>query len=316
MTRLRYAAGMRRFTSPVLSLALCLLMPACESGTDLGGDSGLDGDLDAAPPSTDPDAAPDAPGLDAFVVPREDGGSPPGSDSGVTPGTDGGATDADAGPSHDTGPDAPLVSMPCTAAGACDPFVEGSCGDGMACRAGAMGAPTACAMLSGTVRRQGEECTASNQCIGGTACLDFGDGLRCQELCPMGSIGECPSGFVCTGAITGADPCIQVCRPLPERCNIYLQDCADPLDACTFASNPETAERYTGCRPAGARTDGQTCGGGTGSCARGLVCITESGASTCHFACDPAVMPTSCPDAQACTGTARSWGVGYCRAGM
>ncbi len=132
----------------------------------------------------------------------------------------------------------------------------------------------------------------------------------------MGSIGDCTTGFVCTGSITGGDPCIQVCRPLPEPCDIYTQDCADPLDACTFASNAETGERYTGCRPAGTRTDGQPCGGGMGSCARGLVCITESGTSTCHYACDPAVMPTTCPTMQACTGTARSWGVGYCRAAM
>jgi hypothetical protein len=307
---------MHRFVTPASVFVLALVVPACDFGRDNGVDSGRNSTIDAATPSPDPDAALDAPGLDAFVAPGEDTGTEPGTDSGVAPGEDGGATPSDTGVALDTGPDAPLVSMPCTAAGACDPFLETSCGAGMACRPGAMGAPTACAMLSSTVRMRGEDCTASSQCVGGTACLDFGDGLRCQELCPMGSIGDCTTGFVCTGSITGADPCIQVCRPLPERCNIYVQDCADPMDACTFASNAETGERYTGCRPAGTRTDGQPCGGTSGSCARGLVCITESGTSSCHYACDPAVMPTSCPAMQACTGTARSWGVGYCRAAM
>jgi hypothetical protein len=302
---------MHRFLTTASVFVLALVVPACDLGRDNGVDSGRNSTIDAAPPSTDPDADLDAPGLDASVAPGEDTGAG-GDDSGTAAGEDTGAAEIDSGVALD----APLVSMPCTAAGACDPFLDSSCGAGMACRPGAMGAPTACAMLSSTVRMRGEDCTASNQCVGGTACLDFGDGLRCQELCPMGSIGDCTTGFVCTGSITGADPCIQVCRPLPERCDIYLQDCADPADACTFASNAETGERYTGCRPAGTRTDGQPCGGSSGACARGLVCITESGTSSCHFACDPAVTPTTCPAMQACTGTARSWGVGYCRAAM
>jgi hypothetical protein len=53
-----------------------------------------------------------------------------------------------------------------------------------------------------------------------------------------------------------------------------------------------------------------------GSCARGLVCITEMGVASCHFACDADLTPTTCPAMQACTGTARSWGVTYCQASM
>jgi hypothetical protein len=307
-----------------LSCALgLLLVPACDFGRDNGVDGGRLTSIDAALPV--PDADLDAPGLDAFVPPADDAWVAPGTDADLdafraddAPATtdDTGAVVDAASPSTDTGPDAPLVSMPCTAAGACDPFVTDSCGAGMACRGGASGGPTACAMLAATTHTIGEACTASSQCLGGSACLDFGDGLRCQQLCPMGSIGACADGFVCNGSITGGDPCIQVCRPLPERCNIYVQDCADPLDTCTFATNPETLERFTGCRPAGTRTDGQPCGGGAGSCDHGLVCINEGGTSTCHHVCDPAVDPTTCPTMQACTGTARSWMVGYCRPAM
>ncbi len=300
------------------SCLLALVVPACDFGRDNGTDAGRLTTLDAALPQADADL--DAPGLDAFVAVTDDTGTAPTDDTGTSPTDDTGmvATD-DTGTmmmAADTGPDAPLVSMPCTAAGACDPFVSSSCGAGMACRGGAMGAPTACAPTAAMVRAIGEACTVGNQCIGGSACLDFGDGLRCQQLCPMGSIGACGSAAACNGTITGGDACIQVCRPLAERCNIYTQDCADPLEACTFATNPETGERYTGCRTPGTRTDGQPCGGGSGSCARGLVCITESGVASCHFACDPTASPTTCPAMQACTGTARSWDVGYCRGDM
>ena len=302
--------------SLVLATSVALLAPACDFGRD-DPDAGRLTSIDAA--TTLPDSDLDAPGLDAFVVATDDTGSASTDDTGSASTDDTGAAaedDAAAMGATDTGPDAPRVSMPCTAAGACDPFVADSCGAGMACRGGAMGAPAACASTAAMVRGIGEACTVGNQCIGGSACLDFGDGLRCQQLCPMGSIGSCGSGFACNGTITGGDACIQVCRPLPEVCDIYTQDCVDPTEACTFATNPETGERYTGCRTAGTRTDGQPCGGGMGSCARGLVCITEMGVASCHFACDPDTTPTTCPAMQACTGTARSWGVGYCQSSM
>lgn len=234
----------------------------------------------------------------------------------AAPGDEAGPIDAgsfDAG----AGVDAPRVSMPCTAAGACDPFDPEACGAGMACRPGAMGAPTACAMLSGTVVPEGGACAAGSQCAGGSACLDFGDGPRCHRLCPMGSIGACGTSAVCTGTITGGDACIMVCRALPLRCDIYEQDCADPGQACTLVSNPETDERYTGCRTAGTRTDGQPCGGSFGTCARGLICVNDgSGGASCRHVCVAAATPTTCPMGQACTGTTRGWGVTYCRAAM
>jgi hypothetical protein len=310
----------RAFAPPALFFLGCTLALAACGGAEGDVDGGRIRGIDAALPAEDTGAAMDDAGggpTDDTGVAADDTGGASMDDAGTGPTDDAGTVPTDAGASLDAGPDAPRVSMPCTAAGACDPFDPMACGAGMACRGGAMGAPTACAMTAATTVGEGATCTASNQCAGGTACLDFGSGLRCNRLCPMGSIGACGAGAVCTGTITGGDPCIMVCRALPTRCDIYAQDCADPLQACTLVSNPETDERYTGCRTAGTRTDGQPCGGTSGSCARGLVCISDgSGTSACHHVCEAAAMPTTCPAGQACTGTTRGWGVTYCRAAM
>lgn len=294
-------------------LALCVLFAGCP-GNEPSPDSGRSmlADATLTDAALSDDGATDA-------ARSDDAGVLDAAEFDADPGQDAGGLDAeapDAGPT-DAGTDAPRVSMPCTAPGTCDPFDPAACGAGMACRAGAMGGPTVCAMTAAAVVSEGGSCTASNQCAGGTACLDFGDGLRCHRLCPMGSIGACGTNAVCTGTIIGGDPCIMVCRALPVRCDIYAQDCADPTQACTLVSNAETDERYTGCRTAGTRTDGQPCGGSFGTCARGLICINDgSGASSCHHVCEATATPTTCPTGQACTGTTRGWGVTYCRAAM
>ncbi|MBN8616630.1 MAG: hypothetical protein J0L92_38950, partial [Deltaproteobacteria bacterium] len=166
MPRLAFAS---RAALPLLC-ALSLAVPACDFGRD-DPDAGRLTSIDAA--TTQPDSDLDAPGLDAFVVATDDTGSASTDDTGsaTTDDTGAAATDDAAMGATDTGPDAPRVSMPCTAAGACDPFVADSCGAGMACRGGAMGAPAACAPTAATVRGIGEACTVGNQCIGGSACL-------------------------------------------------------------------------------------------------------------------------------------------------
>ncbi len=267
-------------------IALCLCTPGCGSEnppTDVGrfDAAGSDaGDLDApgldAPPS-------DAPGLDAPDAAM-------GGDVLVI----------------DAPTDSGLVSMPCTATGACDPFDPASCGAAESCRLGATG--TACMAISSPAALEGEACTRSDGCEPGTLCLDFGEGFVCHRMCPDGSIGFCGAGQACGGSL--GDSCVRVCRPTPVPCDIYAQDCADPELACVLVTHADTGERYTGCRPPGELTEGEVCGSGVGTCERGLVCIRVSGVSTCRSVCDDGGPECTAP--QTCTGVTTGWGVRYC----
>ncbi len=268
-----------RFAPLLVALAL---LAGCEHPASPPTDAGTLSPLDAASPS-DTDAAPLA--------------------------------DAGPGPGSDAGPavDAPSTG-PCTPAGECDPFSPTSCTDGKVCRPDTSGGPTSCVAAGTTLIAAGEACAAGDQCAAGTACVDFGDGLHCERLCARGSTGACGAGYACIGTVTGYDPCIQVCRPLPRECDALANDCAAPDETCAFATNPETGAHYTGCRAAGTQADGQPCGGDAGGCARGLVCVTEDGASACHHPCDASVTPTTCPASQLCNGTLTGFTFGYCRA--
>lgn len=265
---------------------------------------------DAAPDIGPRDAPPidappiDAPGLDASV-------DAPGSLD------DGGTTDPDADPTLDAGPgtltdapDAPRVSMPCTAMGACDPFDTTSCPLGEGCLMSATG--TACMALASTLALVGEACTLPNGCERGALCLSFAaEGFRCHRMCPEGSIGFCGGAATCSGTL--GDPCVQVCRALPARCDIYAQDCADPALACSLAENFETGERYTGCRVPGTNVEGAACGGGMGACAEGLVCVSLAGANTCHRVCREDGGFPMCTAPETCVGRTGGWGVTFCR---
>jgi hypothetical protein len=244
-------------------------------------------------------------------------------------GTDGGTSDAglldasiDASPPVDAPsdtnpalPDAGLtdaaVRMPCTAAGACDPFDPGSC-PGQACRPTATG--TTCQDVSATPVAERGACSSAAECAPGLECLDFGDGFGflCYRMCADGSTGSCAASEACTG--TFGDLCVRACRPIPLPCDIYAQDCANAADTCTFVRNPETSDPYTGCRAAGTQLEAQPCGGTAGTCGHGLVCINTGGTNLCHQVCDPDVTPAICPVGQACTGLARTWSVGFCQA--
>lgn len=271
--------------------------------------------------SVRPDATvPDASALDGGALDAgragdagaDDGGSDagPAEDGGLGDGGagDGGAGDGGAG---DGGLDGGPVSMPCAPTGACDPFDASSCPSGQKCAVTDMG--TACEDLTAAPPLgEGETCTRDSQCGPGTWCVNFGGGFECAAMCAAGSIGDCGADGACVGRV-GAEMCVQVCRPISPRCDIYAQDCADAADACTLASHPETGERYTGCRPAGAQGLGDPCGGGMGTCDRGLICIRESGAATCREVCREPGPPSCSVAGETCTGNARSWGVTYCR---
>ncbi|WP_157069320.1 hypothetical protein [Sandaracinus amylolyticus] len=217
------------------------------------------------------------------------------------------STSADGGTSGDATIDGGLVSMPCTASGACDPFDPTSCGES-ACRRGASG--TECRAITTPVRGAGETCTRNDECAAGTLCLNFGDGFHCERMCPEGSIGFCGDGHACSGTI--GDACIRVCRPIPAPCDIYAQDCADAADTCTLATHPETRAPYTACRTAGTRARGETCGGEAGTCGHDLICIRTGDTTACRQPCDPEAAVDECTTGESCTGMARTWMVGFC----
>jgi hypothetical protein len=197
------------------------------------------------------------------------------------------------------------------AAGTCDPFDPTSCG-AMACRPTATG--TMCQAISSTPAGFGDACLHPNDCTQGLVCLSFSttEGALCHQMCHVHSVGECPTGYVCTG--TFGDTCVDVCRPLPPMCDIYAQDCADPMQTCTLVRNPETSMPYTGCRQAGTQGEGMPCGGSSGSCDHSLICIAGSVGATCHRVCDPAASTSPCTGGTTCSGLAMTWGVHYCNA--
>lgn len=215
----------------------------------------------------------------------------------------------------DASSDLGLVSMPCTATGACDPFVTDSCGAGFSCRPNATGM-TECLAIAVDAKVEGATCVSGGDCQPGLLCLNFGGGFTCNKMCPQGSLGFCGGEDRCFGTI--GDACVQVCRPRPEPCDIYLQNCPLPGDACSLATDPETRAPYTGCRLAGTVAHGDLCGGTAGACAAGLICIRETvdggSVSTCKQVCGPDAGAPMCTfGGEACTGFARTWGVGYCR---
>lgn len=304
------------------------LPPAVDGSIDTGaGDGSADGASDGmmSDGSTPDGSAGDggvadgdvSDGGDAMVADGSVDGAADGSVDGAADGSldasamDGGVGDAgadasvmDAGP-VDTGP-------PCTPIGACDPFDSSSCAAGETCRSGFDGG-TACDTTGATLGAEGATCTTRRDCAGGLRCVSFGDGFVCHRLCHAASVGECATGEACTGRV-GSDECLRVCRPFPARCDIFLQDCADPADACTLAVHPETRERYTGCRPAGEQTLGEVCGSGMGTCGAGLICVTTSGTASCREVCDPSDGDPGCSlAAEACTGMTSSWAVPFCR---
>ncbi|MCB9592026.1 MAG: hypothetical protein H6719_04780 [Sandaracinaceae bacterium] len=269
-------------------------------GRDAGSaeDAGGEG-RDAGPPLVD--AGPrDASASDASADP--DAGS-----------IDAGAL-ADAGPSDaalpDAGPgDAGPISMPCMATGTCDPFDVASCPAGQKCRVLPTGAECQDLRMDPPLT-EGASCASELDCGPALWCVNFDGSFVCTAMCPAGSIGACGPDGACIGTV-GAETCVRACRPVPARCDIYTQDCADAGDMCTLANDPETGEPYTGCRPNGTVGLDEPCGGSLGRCARGLICIREGADTTCRQVCGPAGGAPTCA-AGACTGLARTWGVPYC----
>ena len=242
----------------------------------------------------------------------DDAGADAGADAGVT--TDAGVDAAVADAARDSGVDARLpldagIPMSCAPAGDCDPFGPDPCPLGEVCVLGPSGL-TRC-RLATSAAELGEPCARAEDCLPGLLCVNVAGVSSCHRACAAGSVGACAGEERCIGSI-GHD-CVRFCRARPRPCDIYRQDCPDPGDSCTFAVDPETGEHYTGCRAAGSRRHGESCGADD-RCVAGYVCIRRDGAAACHEVCDPMATEDTCTTAgEVCEGVSSTWRVGYCR---
>ena len=238
--------------------------------------------------------------------------SPP-RDGAAGAGGSGGAADA-APPRDGGGGDA--VVMACRAAGTCDPFTAtaSGCPDGQLCVADGMTDRASCqtaSVMPAMYKREGEVCMGAGQCGPGLICVAGMPSPICVKMCPRGSRRACKDDERCWGTLTG-HTCIQVCRPVPRPCDAYTQNCPTATDACTLATDPETGEGYTGCRPAGPRQEGEMCDGAANTCAKGLVCVRSAGVASCVRVCRPGGTP-ACTGSKTCVGMLTAYGLMFCQ---
>jgi hypothetical protein len=273
--------------------------------TGIGGAAGSATGDGAAGAGTIGDAAPDSRTDGSTDISTDMAGDA--SDAATDARGDGAASDG-AGASTSDGSGEP-VSMPCTAAGACDPFDPTSCGPKV-CAVGLDG-NTACVAGAASPKGLGAACATRTECAGGLDCVTIGTdpAPTCQRMCPRGSIGFCGGEYRCTNFIVG---CIQYCRLRDAPCDIYAQDCAGAGMACTLSVDGETGARYTGCRPAGTAARGDRCDQGA-TCGKGLVCVREGGVSTCRQVCTGDGGGVPCLAAgETCSGVTSTYQISFC----
>jgi hypothetical protein len=172
---------------------------------------------------------------------------------------------------------------------ACDPANPTSCAMTETCQLVQTGPEC---VPAGTAAR-GAACGGSampqDNCGNGLACLNFGDGAKCQEMCNPNSpmcrtMGEGCAGFT----VPGVQGTFGFCQP---ACDVFEQMC--PNNGNCTATGPTSV----GCVPSGTAAVGESCGQ-MQPCARGGHCLlNQQGMGTCYAACD-ATHP--CPMNQTC----------------
>ena len=137
----------------------------------------------------------------------------------------------------------------------------------------------------------------------------------------MGSRGKCGPDQTCSRLIE-AGSCLQQCIPKAAHCDLFAQDCPNPGDKCTVATDVEAAEiYYAGCLPAGQEAENERCSSdGPFECQKGLVCVRLPDPDfpgslfdpVCRRICNPATGTPGCPAGQACTPFAPEINLGAC----
>jgi hypothetical protein len=191
---------------------------------------------------------------------------------------DGGAPDATQ-PSRDGGggPDGPT---------SCDPNTPASCNGGacfLDCHLDTgMSAPIC--TRAGTAK-QGELCTANEDCAPGAQCLRFcggsGGGIStCLQFCKTDgqcASGSCSTPIPCGSAQTGYTACAQACDPVGTA----TQGCAMGLNCFVFKGEIPDCDCVG---PGRTKGNGEACAT-SDDCKPGLLCVSMGGALTCRPLC-------------------------------
>jgi hypothetical protein len=183
----------------------------------------------------------------------------------------------------------------CATGTGCFPFTET---DGICVPDNGTGAPGA-TCTAATFDMAGNLVTPSSGCLGGLACINFGDGVAtCVASCNGAAASQTAMDATCpTG--NGTQFCFNLADAGEESANsgICLDQCAVSdygNDRCTadgFNCSPFRGERHV-CLPGGDLAVGTACTGG--DCAEGSFCLLGGdNAGKCTAFCDLAAAPNA-----------------------
>ena len=181
----------------------------------------------------------------------------------------------------------------CAAGTGCFPFTAT---DGICVPDNGTGAPGA-ACTAATFDMAGNLLTPASGCLGGLACVNFGEGVAtCVASCNGAAASQTAMDATCPTA-NGAQFCFNLADPGEESSNsgICLDQCsvadygADRCTADGFNCAPFRGERHV-CLPGGDLAVGEACTGG--DCAEGSYCLLGGDeAGICTAFCDLAAVP-------------------------
>jgi hypothetical protein len=151
---------------------------------------------------------------------------------------------------------------------------------------------------------------AGTDCKPGLACVSTATAPECKQICDPKTSAGCSSlgaGLGCENPLLDSN--FAVCVPLPPACDAYTQAPCTSGQSCQFYFHLNGSFDLR-CGPSGAGTEGATCARDS-DCARGLVCLSESGgASSCRKICQA---NSDCSSAAPmCNGTVGGVSLKYC----
>lgn len=253
------------------------------------------------------------------INPAGDGGTG-GGGGGTGGGGSGGAGGGDGGiPSNDLcGPQAPCDGGLCTLMdlgggvrgrrcvnGGCD-VVGQDCDGGLKCdyRDGGR----AC-VADGTLA-EGDACASNGDaCRAGLACavvpvLDGGSEARCARYCRGDPDCQGPQQCYVSVVQAGTSELPQICANPPPGCDMLVQDCGVPGEACYPNGSSQACFAEGAVAPPGACVY-------SNDCVEGATCVNTAGGATCRWLCRSPAGAPAC-DGGACVRLTGFANVGVC----